>query len=80
MRQEQDEGELDKDDNQEEKDASKKPAKRLRQELDKEDDTDAVEGGKMMTGIEFTDMDGIGFVHLPGIQVETVRHDYFSND
>jgi hypothetical protein len=76
MRQEQDEGESDKDDK--EKDARKKPAKCLRQELDKEDNKDVVEGGKMMTGIEFTGMDGIGFVDLPGI--ETVRHDDSSND
>jgi hypothetical protein len=46
----------------------------LRQEGDK----DAVEGDEMMTGIEFKDTDGIGFVHLPGI--ETVRHEYSSNN
>jgi hypothetical protein len=78
MRQEQDEGKHDQDDNQEEKDARRKPAEHLSQELDKEGDKDAVEGGKMMTGIEFTGTDGIGFVHLPSI--ETVRHDYSSND
>jgi hypothetical protein len=79
MRQEHDEGEHDKDDNQEERDAQRKPAKCLQQELDKEDDKDAVEeGAKTMTGIEFTGMDGIGIVHLPGI--ETVRHDFSSND
>jgi hypothetical protein len=73
MRQEQDEGEHDKDDsNQEEKDARRKPVKRLRQE----DEKDAVEGDEMMTGIETTDTDGIGFVHLPGI--DNVRHDYSS--
>jgi hypothetical protein len=78
MQQEQDEGESDKDDNQEQKDARRKPAKCLQQELDKEDDNDTVEGDNMMTEMEFTDMDGIGFVDLPGI--ETVRHDDSSND
>jgi hypothetical protein len=78
MRQEQDEGKSDEDENQEEKGARKKPAKRLWQELDKEEDKGMVSGGKMMTGIEFTGMAGIGFVDLSGI--ETVRQDASSND
>ncbi|KAJ7890418.1 hypothetical protein B0H13DRAFT_2340934 [Mycena leptocephala] len=80
MQQEQDEGESDKDDNQEEKDARRKPAKCLQQELDKEDDNDTVEGGNMMTEMEFTDMDGTGFVDLPGIETnsEDEATEYFN--
>ncbi|KAF7344115.1 CHAT domain-containing protein [Mycena venus] len=63
MQQEQDEGESDEEDNQEEKDARSKPTKCLWQELDKDgknkDNKDTVEEGKMMIGIEFTDMPGI---------------------
>ncbi|KAJ7210756.1 hypothetical protein GGX14DRAFT_624867 [Mycena pura] len=74
----------DSDNDEKENDARKNPAKCLRQELDKDsaykDDQDTVEGSKMMTGMEFGDVGGIGGVQLPdiGTSSEEKATEYFN--